>query len=168
MDDISRVHQPIPPRLRMVQGRILRWNLSRSCSRLRIYMLSGRGSVHGYPLASPTHFLRLLSPITHLIPSIVQLEQVTSPSAVMWYLCITSQRTFRARHAAHAFVALLLTGLGLPLASSAAAALERFFKSGEGGAGDFEALRSLEWPPSEVMRGEARGYTCESRKTDMR
>lgn len=113
----------------------------------------------------PTHFLRLLSPITHLIPSIVQFEQVTSPSAVMWYRCITSQRTFRARQAAHAFVALLFTGLGLPLASSAAAALERFCTSGEGGAGDLEAVRSLDGSPSEVMRGEGRGYTCEPRKS---
>lgn len=61
-----------------------------------------------------THFRRLLSSITHLMPSMVQLEHVTSPSGVTWYRCITSQRTLRARHAAHAFAALLLTGLAFP------------------------------------------------------
>jgi len=72
-------------------------------------------------------FLRLLSSITQLMPSIVQLEHVTVPSDVMWYLCITSHLTLRERHAAHAFAALLLTGLGLPLASSAALVLFLFF-----------------------------------------
>jgi hypothetical protein len=88
--------------------------------------------------ACSTHFLRLLSPMTHLMPSMVQLEQVTSPSAVMWYLCITSHLTLRARQAAQALVARRLTGLGLPLASSWAAPLERFFEAGGGDAEDWE------------------------------
>ena len=67
--------------------------------------------------ALKTHFRRLLSSITHLMPSMVQFEHVTSPSAVTWYLCMTSHLTFLARHAAQAFAALLLTGFGFPLAS---------------------------------------------------
>lgn len=54
------------------------------------------------------------------MPSIVQLLHVTSPSAVTWYLCITSHLTFLALHAAHAFAALLLTGFGFPFSSTAA------------------------------------------------
>lgn len=90
-----------------------------------------------------THFRRLLSSITHLIPSIVQFEHVTSPSAVIWYLCMTSHLTFLARHAAHAFAALRLTGFGFPLLSNPAEVEFRFFDpeadSGFDG-GDCEAL----------------------------
>lgn len=86
------------------------------------------------------YFLRLLSSITHLMPSIVQLEHVTSPSAVMWYLCITSQRTFLALHAAHAFAALLLTGFGFPSLSIPAAEELRFFVLESAGAGDCDEL----------------------------
>jgi len=65
------------------------------------------------------------------MPSIVQLEHVTSPSAVMWYLCITSHLTFLARHAAHALAALRLTGFGFPLLSRPADAVVRFLFSPE-------------------------------------
>jgi len=86
---------------------------------------------------SSTHFLRLLSSITHLMPSIVQLEHVTAPSAVTWYLCMTSHLTFLARQAAQAFAALRLTGLGFPLASRAAVDGVRFFEpESEEAAGD--------------------------------
>lgn len=75
------------------------------------------------------------------MPSIVQLEHVTSPSAVMWYLCMTSQRTFRALQAAQAFAALLLTGFGLPALSRPAAEEPRFFEAGSllWAAGDCDA-----------------------------
>jgi hypothetical protein len=65
-----------------------------------------------------THFRRLLSSIMHLMPSIVQFEHVTLPSALTWYRCITSQRTLRERQAAQALAALLLTGFGLPSLST--------------------------------------------------
>jgi hypothetical protein len=78
------------------------------------------------------HFLRLLFPMTHLTPSMIQLEQVTSPSAVTWYPCVTSQRTLRARQVAQALVALLFAGLLLPLASRVALVLERFLDAGGG------------------------------------
>ena len=90
-----------------------------------------------------TYFRRLLSSITHLMPSIVQLEHVTSPSAVMWYLCITSHRTFLALHAAQAFAALLLTGFGFPLLSTPAVACPRFFDPESVGLGECEALEPL-------------------------
>jgi len=90
-----------------------------------------------------TYFRRLLSSITHLIPSIVQLEHVTSPSAVMWYLCITSHRTFLALHAAQAFAARLLTGFGFPLLSRPAFDCPRFFELESFGPGDGEALEPL-------------------------
>jgi hypothetical protein len=90
-----------------------------------------------------THFRRLLSSMTHLMPSIVQLEHVTSPSAVMWYLCITSHRTFLALQAAHAFAALLLTGFGFPLLSTPAVDCPRFFKPESVEPGDCEALEPL-------------------------
>lgn len=59
---------------------------------------------------------------------------------------MTSQRTFRARHAAHAFAALRLTGLGLPLLSTPAEAEPRFLvvASLASGGGDCEALEPLE------------------------
>jgi hypothetical protein len=54
---------------------------------------------------------------------------------------MTSQRTFRALHAAHAFAALRLTGLGLPLASNPAILGSRFFDPESWDeAGDCEAL----------------------------
>ena len=65
------------------------------------------------------------------MPSIVQFEHVTSPSAVMWYLCITSHLTFLARQAAHALAALRLTGFGFPLLSRPADATVRFLFSPE-------------------------------------
>jgi hypothetical protein len=90
-----------------------------------------------------TYFRRLLSSITHLIPSIVQFEHVTSPSAVMWYLCITSHRTFLALQAAQAFAALLLTGFGFPLLSTPAVDCPRFFEPESVEPGDWEALEPL-------------------------
>jgi hypothetical protein len=77
------------------------------------------------------------------MPSIVQLEHVTSPSAVMWYLCITSHRTFLALHAAQAFAALLLTGFGFPLLSTPAVACPRFFEPESVELGECEALEPL-------------------------
>jgi hypothetical protein len=77
------------------------------------------------------------------MPSIVQFEHVTSPSAVMWYLCITSHRTFLALHAAQAFAALLLTGFGFPLMSTPAADCPRFFEPESVELGDCEALEPL-------------------------
>jgi hypothetical protein len=95
----------------------------------------------------------------------VQLEHVTSPSAVMWYLCITSHRTFLALHAAHAFAALLLTGLGFPLLSRPAEVWPRFFEPDSAEPGDCEALEpfgSMEAAVSGLMmstgvwRGESK------------
>jgi hypothetical protein len=54
----------------------------------------------------------------------------------MWYRCITSHLTFRARHAAHALAARRLTGLGLPLLSSPADAVVLFFEPESVEAGD--------------------------------
>jgi hypothetical protein len=57
---------------------------------------------------------------------------------------MTSHLTFRALHAAHAFAALLLTGLGLPLASKPAVFVSRFFDPEScDEAGDCEALLAL-------------------------
>jgi hypothetical protein len=78
------------------------------------------------------------------MPSIVQFEHVTSPSAVMWYLCITSHLTFLARQAAQAFAALLLTGFGLPLLSSPALVLGLFFDPESVDAGECASLDSSE------------------------
>jgi hypothetical protein len=61
----------------------------------------------------------------------------------MWYLCITSHRTFLALHAAQAFAALLLTGLGFPLLSTPAVDCPRFFEPESIGLGDCEALEPL-------------------------
>lgn len=86
--------------------------------------------------ACSTHFRLLLSSITHLMPSIVQFEHVTSPSAVTWYLCMTSHLTFRARHAAHAFAARRLTGFGLPALSNPELEACRFLESVSDGVGE--------------------------------
>lgn len=56
-------------------------------------------------------------------------------------------------------MALLFTGMGLPFASRAAAALGRFLEAGAGEVGDCEALwpvESMERTPSDLMRVEAR------------
>ena len=58
-----------------------------------------------------TYTRRFLSTITHLMLSIVQFEHLATPSAVVWYLCITSQRTLLARQAAQALPSFLLSGL---------------------------------------------------------
>lgn len=135
-----------------------RW--SRSCS-LTVRVLPIPNQPHTHRENSKelqtktTHFRRLLSSITHLMPSIVQFEHVTSPSAVMWYLCITSHRTFLALHAAHAFAALLLTGLGFPLLSRPALDWPRFFKPESVEAGDWEPAGSSEAAFSEVMMSAA-------------
>jgi len=73
----------------------------------------------------------------------------------MWYLCITSHRTFLALHAAHAFAALLLTGLGFPLLSRPALDWPRFFKPESVEAGDWEPAGSSEAAFSEVMMSAA-------------
>lgn len=78
-------------------------------------------------LKSFTHFRRLLSSMTHWIPSMLQFVHVASPSADTWYRCITSHRTFLDRHARHAFAALLFTGLGFPSLSSPAETDPLFF-----------------------------------------
>lgn len=101
-----------------------------------------------------TYFLLLLSSITHLMPSIVQLEHVTSPSAVIWYFCVTSHRTFRARQAAQAFAALLLTGFGLPSLSSPADVEGRFLfpeSTDSGECDEHGLLGSREGPFSALM-----------------
>ena len=71
----------------------------------------------------------------------------------MWYRCITSQRTFLALQAAHAFAALFLAGLGLPSLSSAGAVEVRFFDPESIGSGDGELLKlpSTEVPFSAVL-----------------
>jgi hypothetical protein len=62
----------------------------------------------------------------------------------MWYLCITSHRTFRARHAAHALAALRLTGFGFPLPSSPALVFDRFLEPESSvDAGDWDSLESI-------------------------
>lgn len=54
---------------------------------------------------------------------------------------MTSQRTFLARHAAHALAALLLTGFGFPLLSSPALAFVLFFNpESSTDAGDWDSL----------------------------
>jgi hypothetical protein len=62
-----------------------------------------------------TYFPRLLSSTKHFMPSSIQLEHVTSPSAAIWYFNTTSQRTFRTLHAALALPALFLLRLLLNL-----------------------------------------------------
>jgi hypothetical protein len=96
------------------------------------------------PKSLSTHFRRLLSSITHLMPSIAQFEHVTSPSAAIWYLCMTSHRTFRARQAAHALAALRLTGFGFPSLSSPALGFDRFLElESSVEAGDWESLEPI-------------------------
>ena len=56
---------------------------------------------------------------------------------------MTSQRTFLALHAAHAFAALLLTGLGLPLLSNPALEELRFFELESGDVGDWGTMAIL-------------------------
>jgi hypothetical protein len=88
--DIRRVYNSSTPRLRMpgsasgtirigvrrFRGIQIGWSA--------IEMFPAAVNIHPLPhhAHNQTHFLRLLSSITHLIPSMVQLLHVTSPSGV--------------------------------------------------------------------------------------
>lgn len=49
----------------------------------RCFLVEGQLNAHKHRGLGLTHFRRLLSPIAHLIPSMMQFEQVISPSAII-------------------------------------------------------------------------------------